>query len=225
MIRPITPAALGLLLAAAVAAQNPPSAPDTTCTLPHPRTVDQVDDYHGTQVRDPYRWLEDTDAPDTRAWIAQENCVTFDYLEHIPQRERIRQRLLQLWNYERYGTPSREGSAGSTLYVYSKNDGLQNQSVLYWQPSLEAQPRVLIDPNALSTDGTVALGAWDISRDGRHFAYATAAAGSDWNEFHVREIGHRRARPGILGPAHRPPPDPAQRAPGLVQLHHAALGE
>jgi len=198
MTRPITPAALGLLIAAAVAAQNPPAAQDTTCTLPHPRTVDQVDDYHGTQVRDPYRWLEDTDAPDTRSWIAQENCVTFNYLEHIPQRERIRQRLLRLWNYERYGTPSREGGGTARLYVYSKNDGLQNQSVLYWQPTLEAQPRVLIDPNSLSTDGTVALGAWDISRDGRHFAYATAAAGSDWNEFHVREIATGRDLPDTL---------------------------
>ncbi|MBI4541655.1 MAG: S9 family peptidase [Gemmatimonadetes bacterium] len=169
-----------LVLAPAFAqAQAPP-----TCTLPRTRTVEQVDDYHGTLVRDPYRWLEDPDAPETRAWVEAENCVTFAYLAQIAERTEIRERLTRLWNYERYGVPSRQGGR----YVFAKNDGLQNQSVYYWQPSLDAQPRQLIDPNRLSTDGTVALTSWDVSDDGRYFGYGTASGGSDWNELHVREI-------------------------------------
>src|SRR5512135_1258993 len=146
---------LAAVLALAAPAAAPAQAPDS-CTVPKARTVDQSDDYFGTRVRDPYRWLENTDAPDTKAWVAQENCVTFGYLARIPERARIQDRLTRLWNYERYGVPSREGGK----YVYAKNDGLQNQSVYYWQPSLAADPRVLIDPNTLSRDGTVALTSW-----------------------------------------------------------------
>ncbi|MFI5279516.1 MAG: S9 family peptidase, partial [Gemmatimonadales bacterium] len=169
--------------AARLAAQAP-----TTCTVPHARMVDQVDDYHGTQVRDPYRWLENTDADETKAWVEQENCVTFGYLGQIAQRDSIRARLTALWNYERYGVPSRQGG----LYLYSKNDGLQNQSVLYWQRSLAAQAQVLIDPNRLSTDGTVALTATRVSEDGRYLGWGVAVAGSDWNEFRVRDIASGR---------------------------------
>ncbi len=176
-------AVLSVLVPAAALAQ----APDT-CSIPTAHTVDTVTNYFGTEVRDPYRWLEDTDAPDTKAWVAEENCVTFAYLARIPERSRIRERLTRLWNYERYGVPSREGG----VYVYSKNDGLQNQSVYYWQPALAAEPRILIDPNTLASDGTVALTAWDVSHDGRYFGYGTAAAGSDWNELHVRVIATGR---------------------------------
>jgi len=168
-------------------------APDT-CSIPKARTVDQVDDYFGTKVRDPYRWLENTDAPDTKAWVAQENCVTFAYLARIPERARILARLTKLWNYERYGVPTREGGR----YVFTRNDGLQNQSVYYWQPTLAAEPKVLIDPNGLSSDGTVALGSWDLSNDGRYFGYATATAGSDWNVLHVRVVATGRDRPDSL---------------------------
>lgn len=179
-------AAVLALLPAVLAAQSAPANP--SCTTPVARTGDQADRYHGTEVRDPYRWLESTDAPETHAWIAAENCVTFNYLAAIPERDEIRQRLTRLWNYERYGVPSKQGGR----YLWSKNDGLQNQSVLYWQASLSAEPRVMIDPNSLSTDGTVALTGWDVSDDGRYFAYGTAAAGSDWNEFHVRTIATGR---------------------------------
>jgi prolyl oligopeptidase len=182
-------AVLAVLAPAAALAQAPDS-----CSIPRAHAADQVDDYFGTKVRDPYRWLEDTDAPDTKAWVAQENCVTFAYLARIPERARIRERLTKLWNYERYGVPSRTGGK----YVYSRNDGLQNQSVYYWQPTLDAGPRVLIDPNALSSDGTVALASWDVSHDGRYFGYGTAAAGSDWNELHVRVIATGRDRPDTL---------------------------
>jgi prolyl oligopeptidase len=182
-------AALALLAPATASAQSL-----QTCTLPRARTVDTVTDYFGTAVRDPYRWLEDTDSPDTKAWVEAEDCVTFAYLAAIPERARIRERLSQLWNYERFGVPSREGG----IYVFSKNDGLQNQSVYYWQRTLDAQPQLLIDPNTLSSDGTVALTSWDVSHDGRYFGYGTAAAGSDWNELHVRNVASGRDLPDHL---------------------------
>ena len=189
-IRALTFSAIVAVLApTALLAQAPDS-----CRIPTAHTVDTVTDYFGTAVRDPYRWLENTDAPDTKAWVAQENCVTFAYLARIPERARIRSRLTMLWNYERYGVPSREGGK----YVFSKNDGLQNQSVYYWLPTLAAEPRVLMDPNTLSSDGTVALTGWDVSHDGRFFGYGTAAAGSDWNELHVRVIASGRDRPDLL---------------------------
>ena len=126
---------------------------NTTFTYPDARKDDQTDDYHGTQVADPYRWLEDPDSPESRAWIEAENALAFGFLEKLPARERIAKRLTTLWNYERYGAPYLQGGR----YFYGKNDGLQNQSVLYVAESLDAAPRVLLDPNTLSADGTVAL--------------------------------------------------------------------
>ena len=120
-----------------------------TCTIPKAKTVDVVDDYHGTKVADPYRWLEDVDSPETRAWVAAENCVTFAFLEKIPERKAIEQRLTAVWNYAKYGVPFKEGGR----YFFSKNDGLQNQSVLYTQPNLAQQPAVLLDPNTLLETG------------------------------------------------------------------------
>ena len=184
-------AALAACVAAPVAARA--QAP-VSCTAPVARRDSQVDTYFGTAVRDPYRWLENTDAPDTKAWVEAENCATFAYLGGIPERARIHDRLTRLWNYERYGVPTREGGT----YVFSRNDGLQNQPVYYWQRSLAATPKVLIDPNTLARDGTVALTAWDVSHDGRFFAYGTAAAGSDWNELHVRRVATGRDLPDRL---------------------------
>src|SRR5262245_50178878 len=146
---------------------------------PKAKTVDQVDDYHGTKVADPYRWMEDLDSPDVAAWVAEENAVSGAYLEKIPERETIRQRLTELWNYEKFEVPFREG--GRTFLT--KNDGLQNQGVLYWLDGLEGEPHVLLDPNTLSADGTVALSETAVSRDGKKLAYALAAAGSDWQEW------------------------------------------
>jgi prolyl oligopeptidase len=151
---------------------------------PKARKSDHVDDYRGVKIADPYRWLEDPDSAETRAWVEAQNKVTFDYLNQIPERAKIKDRITELWNYEKYGTPWREGGK----YFYSKNDGLQNQNVIYWQTSLEAQPKVLIDPNKLSSDGTVALSGMDVSEDGRFLAYGTSASGSDWQEWRVREI-------------------------------------
>jgi len=152
----------------------PPSHPDPTV----------VDIYHGQPVPDPYRWLEDLDSERTRAWIEAQNQLTFDYLQRIPARQRLLERLTQLWNYEKYSQPFKEGGR----YFYFKNDGLQNQSVLYTQESLEAEARVLLDPNTLSEDGTVALSGIAISRDGRYLAYGLSRSGSDWQEWKVRDI-------------------------------------
>ncbi|MBE9080002.1 S9 family peptidase [Romeria aff. gracilis LEGE 07310] len=153
-------------------------------SYPPTRKADQVDVYHGNEVADPYRWLEDPNSEETKAWVEAQNQVTFGYLEKLAGRDRIRQRLTDLWNYERYGTPFKRGDR----YFYSKNDGLQNQAVLYTQPTLEAEPKVLLDPNTLSEDGTVALAGIAVSEDGQYLAYGLSTAGSDWVEWFVREI-------------------------------------
>ena len=171
-------------LAALALAAAPAVATGQSLDYPVTAKVDVVDDYHGTMVEDPYRWLEDTESEETASWIAAENRVTFAFLESIPEREAIRQRLTELWDYERFGVPFREADS----YFFFKNDGLQNQSVLYSQPGLGGEARVLLDPNALSDDGTVALTNAEVTRSGEYLGYGTAAAGSDWREFHVRRI-------------------------------------
>jgi len=151
---------------------------------PSSRKADQVDDYHGTKVADPYRWLEDPDSEETKAWVEAQNNVTFAYLTEIGAREQIKQRLTQLWNYEKYGIPFKQGNR----YFYFKNDGLQNQNVLYTLTSLDAEPRVLLDPNTLSEDGTIALSGIAISEDGNQMAYGLSTSGSDWNEWKVLDV-------------------------------------
>ncbi|HPD31085.1 MAG TPA: prolyl oligopeptidase family serine peptidase [Phycisphaerae bacterium] len=151
---------------------------------PQTRTVDVVDDYHGIKVPDPYRWLEDLDSPEVQAWVEAQNRVTFAYLESIPARTAIRERLTQLQDYERFDVPT--VTAGR--YFFLRNSGLQNQSVLYVADGLDGQPRVLLDPNTLSPDGTVALAGTDVTADGKLLAYAIARAGSDWNELYVRDV-------------------------------------
>lgn len=160
--------------------------PDSDKPLVYPasRQVDQVDDYKGVQVPDPYRWLEDPDSDETKAWVEAQNEVTFGYLGEIPAREQIKQRLTQLWDYEKFGIPFKEGNR----YFYFKNDGLQNQSVLWTLTSLDAEPRVLLDPNKLSEDGTVALSGLSISEDGKLMAYGLSTSGSDWQEWKVRDV-------------------------------------
>ena len=153
-------------------------------TYPETRKSEQVDDYHGIQVTDPYRWLEDDNSAETLSWVNAQNQVTFDYLAKIPCRGQLKQRLRELYNYPKYGLPGRSGE----YYLWSKNDGLQNQSVLYVQKGLEGTPRVLIDPNQLSADGTVRLMAGSASRNGQYFAYYLSGSGSDWQEGRVLEI-------------------------------------
>jgi prolyl oligopeptidase len=174
-------------------AHGPGGAAPTPRGEPGPlpaRRVDQVDDYHGELVADPYRWLEDTNAPDTQAWVAAENELTDAWLAAVPAREEIRERLTELWDYPRVGAPFERGGRWFQL----RNTGLQNQDVLYVMDSPEApgdQPeaagRVLLDPNALSSDGTVALTSFAVTDDGARLAYATSSAGSDWMTWRVRD--------------------------------------
>ena len=144
----------------------------TPITYPATKKVDVVDDYFGTKVADPYRWLEDNASPEVAAWVEAENKVTFAYLGKIRERPAIKARLTRLWNYERYGVPFKQGGR----YFLTKNDGLQNQSVLYTMAALDAEPALLLDPNKLSADGTVALKSYDITEDGNLMAYALSAA-------------------------------------------------
>jgi prolyl oligopeptidase len=157
-------------------------------SYPAARCSDQVDTLHGRVVADPYRWLEDPNSEESQAWIAAQNDLTQGILAEIPVRSRLVDRLTGLWNYERYGIPVKRRTESGVLYFYFKNDGLQNQSVLYVQDGLDGEPRVLIDPNGLAVDGTVALSGYSISEDGRYLAYGIAKSGSDWQEWAVREV-------------------------------------
>jgi len=175
-----------LILPAALLLASCASNMNSSKKLSYPPTakVEQVDQLHGTPVPDPYRWLEDDYSPQTKAWVEAQNKVTFGFLETIEDRQRIKDRLTRLWNYERYGIPSREGGR----FFFTKNDGLQNQGVLYTMKSLDAEPRVLLDPNKLSADGTMALTGFSVTDNGALMAYSLSSAGSDWQEFKVRDI-------------------------------------
>ena len=149
-------AAFGAALATLLFAAEPTTYPVT-------QKIDHIDDYHGTKVADPYRWLEDETSPETAAWVEAQNAVTFPYLERIPYRDALRARVMELNDYERYGAPARKGP----YFFFSKNEGLQNQSVLHIQRGLDSAPEVLLDPNSWSADGTVQLSAFEPSKDAR----------------------------------------------------------
>ncbi|MBS4034015.1 MAG: S9 family peptidase [Ignavibacterium sp.] len=148
---------------------------------PETKKVDVVDDYHGTKVADPYRWLEDDHSEETKAWVTEQNKVTFGYLESIPFRDKIKERFTQIFNYPKYGAPFKAGDK----YYFFKNDGLQNQSVMYVKNDINAEAKVFFDPNKLSEDGTKALSTFSFSDDGKYLAYGVSTGGSDWNEFFV----------------------------------------
>ena len=164
--------------------------------LQYPDTMrsDHVDTYFGTQVADPYRWLEDENAAETAKWVDAENKVTFGYLETISFRQAVKARLEKLYNYPKYGAPYRKGS----YFFFSKNDGLQNQSVRYMQKGLDGPPEVLIDPNKFSADGTSQLAGSALSKDGAYLAYGISAGGSDWREVHVLDVDSKKALPDVL---------------------------
>lgn len=153
-------------------------------SYPETKKQDVTDDYHGTTIADPYRWLEDDKSEETAAWVEAQNKVTFGYLNQIPFREDIKNRLTKIWDYPKFSVTFKKGDR----YFYFKNDGMQNQSVLYVQESLEDDARVLLDPNLLSEDGTVALSNYDVSKDGKYLAFGISRGGSDWNEIYVMEI-------------------------------------
>lgn len=156
----------------------------TSLTYPEAKKMDTVDTYFGTQVADPYRWLENDTSQATAAWVEAENKVTFDYLSKIPFRQALKERLTNLTNYEKIGVPFKKNGK----YYFYKNDGLQNQSVLYEQDSLDGEAKVVLDPNKLSDDGTVALAGISFSKDGKYLAYLIARSGSDWNEIFVKDL-------------------------------------
>lgn len=161
---------------------------------PAARTVDQVDDYFGTRVADPYRWMEDLDSPEIKQWIDQENQLTRSILDQFRDRDAMQRRLMDLINFERFSAPIVRGSR----YFYWHNTGLQNQSVLFWMEGLSGEPKVLLDPNTLSADGTVAVIDLSISDDGSLAAYSIADAGSDWITWHMRDVGTGNDLPDLV---------------------------
>lgn len=164
--------------------------------IEYPATAkgEQVDDYFGTQVADPYRWLEDDNSAETAEWVAAQNNITNEYLSAIPFRTDLKNRLETIWNYPKYGVPFKKGER----YFYFKNDGLQNQSVLYIRESIESDAEVLLDPNSLSEDGTIALANLSASKDGQLLAYSISRGGSDWNEIVVMHIAGRNMLPDTV---------------------------
>ena len=190
-----TSRSVGLCLSLALSAQGALAASAATRTAyPKAPRSEQVDDYHGTKVTDPFRPLEDADSPETRKWIGEENALTRSTLDAIPERPALERRLTRLWNYERFTTPVRKGER----LFYSRNDGLQNQAVLTVVDEGGATPRVLLDPNTLSKDGTVALSGTAISLDGKTLAYGIASGGSDWQEWRVLDVGSSRDTGDVL---------------------------
>ena len=157
-------------------------------TYPATKKVDQVDDYFGTKVPDPYRWLENNDSPEVAAWVEAENKVTFAYLDKIPYRAQLKDRLTKLLNYPKYTAPSRRGE----WFVFAKNDGLQNQNVYYIQRGLDATPELLLDPNKFSADGTSRLGAFSWSPKGNYVLYGISQGGSDWNDLYVLDVASKK---------------------------------
>jgi prolyl oligopeptidase len=155
---------------------------------PQAKKVDSIDTYFGHEVTDPYRWLEDDNSTETAEWVKAENEVTHSYLSEIPFREDLKNRLSEIWNYPKYGVPFKKGDN----YFFFKNDGVQNQSVMYITQNLNEEAKVLLDPNTLATDGTIALAGMGISKDGKYLGYSTASGGSDWNEIYVMEIESRK---------------------------------
>jgi len=172
-----------------------PATPNGSAGGDNPRIVypeskkgDQVDDYFGTKVPDPYRWLENSKSAETKAWVDEQNKLTFAYLDRIPYREKLKGRLMELLNYQRYSAPFHRGDT----YFFAKNDGLQNQSVYYIQKGIDGTPEVFLDPNKFSEDGTSVLSEFEVSKDGRYVAYGISTGGSDWVTMNVMEVDSRQ---------------------------------
>lgn len=159
-------------------------AEESSYAYPQTRKVDSSDTYFGVKIADPYRWLEDDNSDSTKKWVDEQNKVTFDYLGKITFRDKIRDRLKIVWNFEKRSAPHKRGSR----YFYSRNDGIQNQSVMYYKDAVDGEEKLLLDPNTLSTDGTTSLGGTAVSHDGKYMQYALSKAGSDWEEFYVMNI-------------------------------------
>jgi prolyl oligopeptidase len=185
MRQPFLLLALPPLLGVLAAAATPPAFP---LKYPVTRQVDQVDEYFGTKVADPYRWLEDSKSDEVTAWVTAQNEVSFGYLGTIPFRTQVKERLTELYNYPKFTAPTRRGNQ----FIFSKNDGLQNQSVIYIQTGLDGPPEVLLDPNTFSADGTSRLGALAISPSGKYVLYGISQGGSDWNDLYVLDVATKK---------------------------------
>ncbi|MCK6650270.1 MAG: S9 family peptidase, partial [Bacteroidia bacterium] len=182
MIKKIIPV---ILIGTLIACNNEEKGIDPNkLQYPATRKTDSTDVYFGNKIADPYRWLEDDRSAETGEWVKAQNKVTFDYLATIPFRDKVKNRLTQIWNFEKRTAPFKKGNK----YFFYKNDGIQNQSVLYVQEGLNGTPRVLLDPNALASDGTISLGGLSISKGGKYLGYSINRAGSDWSEIYVMEI-------------------------------------
>lgn len=173
---------------------NAACSKDGKLNYPITQKEDVTDTYFGTEVADPYRWLENDTSAATEAWVKAQNAVTFDYLDKIPFRNQLKEHLTKLMNYPKYGSPFKKNG----VYYFYKNDGLQNQSVLYRLTSLDAEPEVLLDPNLLSADGTVALSGMSFSNDGKYLAYSISKSGSDWNEIYVMNLADKKLLADVI---------------------------
>jgi prolyl oligopeptidase len=185
---------LALLVALSGASAFGDSPPAEMIRYPEASRGPVIDDYHGTRVADPYRWLEDLDSAKTKAWVKAENALTDGYVAALPMREPLKNRIGQLYNFERFGLPFHAGSR----YFYTQNSGLQNQSVLYTTDGIAGEPRVALDPNSLSKDGSLAVIDYQPSRDGRLLAYGVSISGSDWREWHVRDLTSGKELPDVI---------------------------
>ncbi len=182
------------VMAAGVAAMSVVLLAESFLPYPLARKDDVVDNYHGTSVADPYRWMEDLNSPELQKWVAVENALTFKYLESLPERVRFQQRITELWNYPRVSVPTFEGGS----WFYARNSGLLRQAVIYRRWSLGGPDFLVLDPNALSRDGSIALSAFEPSPDGRHFAYGLSEGGSDWSTYYVRELATAKQLPDTI---------------------------
>ena len=185
---------LGPYVAAATLITGSLVAQTPALDYPHPRKDGTVDEYFGTKVADPYRWMEDLNSPELKAWIDAENAVTFRYLDGLPARDALRARIEKLWNYPKVGIPQFRGRR----WFYARNTGLQRQSVVFTRETLTGPETVAIDPNALSPDGSTALSNYEPSPDGQHLAYGQSEGGSDWSTYYVREIVNGKVRPDVI---------------------------
>ncbi|NNM03662.1 MAG: S9 family peptidase, partial [Gemmatimonadetes bacterium] len=183
---------LVLPLLALLACKGP--GPSLPLDYPDAFRSDHTDDYFGTAVTDPYRWMEDLEAPELAEWVEAENRIAVPILDGMPDHAGIQDRLTELWNYERFGIPNKEAG----LYFFTRNDGLQDQDVVFVSETLDGDARVLIDPNGFSEDATIALAGMSVSPDGRFIAYATSDGGTDWNTWHVREVETGEDLPDVV---------------------------
>ncbi|HPH21596.1 MAG TPA: S9 family peptidase, partial [Haliscomenobacter sp.] len=195
-MKPISFLAILLLFLSACGAKKEKSTMDEQLKVSYPTTdtVAHVDDYHGTKVSDPYRWLEADTAENVKKWVKSQNAVTTDYLEKIPYRKAIADRYTELYNFPKVSSPTKVGD----YYFFYKNDGLQNQAVIYVQKGLNGDPEVFIDPNTLSKDGTITVGLLEADPSHKYMAIARNQAGSDWQEIRVVEIATKKEMPDLL---------------------------